>query len=125
MRGTRPIFASHHEVLEILITTIQKAVDLTGVDVVEDRHSNKHQQSVEDVDEDFMFHEEAVVAIQIFHDTNYRPHQNQNTGHIECNHVSAPYTTCLGRCANVFLRHAQLKDDSGDHEKAEEDNLHE
>lgn len=123
--GARTKFACLETLLEIRVATTHKAVDLAGVRVVKNEHHDKHEQSVKDIDEYLMFHEESLVSLDVLDHTNDRSDQDEDTGNIKGIHVPIPYALQLFRTSRWISSDSHLEQASGDDEKAEEDDLHE
>ena len=106
---------------ESLATTKERR-NLARVDPVHDHHRNPHDQSVEDVQEHLVDHDESIVALGVFNHSDDGSHKDQDADEIKRKHVLPP-----GRgvaLAGRLLAEARVEDCGCDDEEAEDDDLH-
>ena len=106
---------------ESLATTKERR-NLAWVDPVHNHHRNPHDQSVEDVQEHFMNHDESIVALGVFDHSYDGSHEDQDADEVKREHVLLP-----GRgvaFAGRLLVEARVEDCGCDDEEAEDDDLH-
>lgn len=113
------------DLLCVLMTATNQAVNLAGVLVLKDKHSDEHEKRVEDIDKGLMLHQISVIAIQVLHHTDNGSNQDQNAGCVESNHMACPQTLQLDRARGRGCGDASLEDNSADSEQTEEDDLYE
>lgn len=65
------------------LTTAKERRNLARVDPVHDHHRNPHDQSVEDVQEHFMNHDEPIVALGVFNHSYDRSHEDQDADKVK------------------------------------------
>ena len=72
------------------LASTQESLDLTGMDEIEYNHNTQHQDSVKNVNEDFMIEEIAIVPLDIFDNSEGRPNEDEDTSTIQSEHMLLP-----------------------------------
>lgn len=118
-------FTGQDGLLGVLVSTAKQTVDLTWVAPLKSDHHNEHQQSIEDIDENLVLHEESVVSLDVFNHANNGTNQNEDASNVKGNHVASPDAAQLQGSRGGASGQASLENDRCDGEEAEEDDLNE
>ena len=91
----------------------------------EDSHDYGHQESIHNVDEDFVRYQIAIVTLEILHDSEDGPDQDQRARYVEDVEMSLPGDGSLSLTGMRSLDHPGVEQECCDHEEAKNCNLDE
>jgi hypothetical protein len=104
------------------LATTKACRNFARVDPVHDNHRDPHDQRVEDVEEDLVGHDEAVVALGVLNHSHDRTHEDQDADEVQGDHVLLPGRSVA--FGGGLLAEARVKDGCCDDEEAEDYHLH-